>query len=142
MLKAQAAQLTAKSKMRRDQPPKLQVKICGMTTVEQGCAIARLGATALGYICVPQSPRYIPADRLAAIVTAVTAIAPKLQHFGVFCQRPLRRNIDRHHPCPVERHPAPRRRNTCHLPALARRPNLFKPLGYQAHESLQSSICR
>jgi phosphoribosylanthranilate isomerase len=62
----------------------LQVKICGITTVAQGEAIARLGATALGYICVARSPRYITPDQAAPIIAAVAAIAPAVEHFGVF----------------------------------------------------------
>lgn len=63
---------------------KLQVKICGIKTVEQGCAVAELGATALGYICVAKSPRYLlPAD-IASITAAVSARYPAVYHFGVF----------------------------------------------------------
>ncbi len=67
----------------------LQVKICGITRVEQGEAIAQLGATALGYICVEQSPRYIAPLGIAPIVAAVTALDPNLEHFGVFANAPL-----------------------------------------------------
>ena len=63
----------------------LQVKICGITQVEQGQAIARLGATALGYVCVARSPRYITPEAIAPI----TAALPKVQHFGVFANAPL-----------------------------------------------------
>ncbi len=63
---------------------KLQVKICGITRVEQGVAIAQLGATALGYICVAQSPRYIAPEDSAIITAAVKAKVPQVQHFGVF----------------------------------------------------------
>lgn len=63
----------------------LQVKICGITQVAQGQAIARLGATALGYVCVARSPRYIPPEKIAPITTAL----PKVQHFGVFANAPL-----------------------------------------------------
>ncbi len=62
----------------------LQVKICGIMRVEQGEAIAQLGATALGYICVEKSPRYIAPQSIAPIVAAVTARDASLDHFGVF----------------------------------------------------------
>ena len=62
----------------------LQVKICGITSVAQGKAIAELGASALGYICVKKSPRYIAADAIAPITTAVRTHFPDVQHFGVF----------------------------------------------------------
>jgi len=62
----------------------LQVKICGITQVEQGVAIAQSGAAALGYICVAQSPRYITPENIAAITSAVNDKHPQVQHFGVF----------------------------------------------------------
>jgi phosphoribosylanthranilate isomerase len=46
----------------------LRVKICGITKPEQGQAIAQLGATALGFICVPKTPRYVTPEQIAAIV--------------------------------------------------------------------------
>ncbi|MEO0377988.1 MAG: N-(5'-phosphoribosyl)anthranilate isomerase, partial [Cyanobacteria bacterium P01_A01_bin.17] len=42
----------------------MRVKICGITKVDQGVAIAKLGAHALGFICVPQSPRFITAKQI------------------------------------------------------------------------------
>lgn len=67
----------------------LQVKICGITQLEQAKAIARLGATALGYICVTRSPRYITPENIALIISAVTHSAPQVEHFGVFANAPL-----------------------------------------------------
>ncbi|XGV98775.1 MAG: phosphoribosylanthranilate isomerase [Leptolyngbya sp. BL-A-14] len=49
----------------------LRVKICGITRPEQGHAIANLGATALGFICVQASPRYVSPASIAAIVAAL-----------------------------------------------------------------------
>lgn len=46
----------------------MRVKICGITQVDQAQAIAALGATDLGFICVPQSPRYLPLDRLGSLL--------------------------------------------------------------------------
>ena len=63
----------------------LQVKICGITTANQGQAIAQLGATALGYICVERSPRYISPEQIAAITT----VTPNVEHFGVFANAPV-----------------------------------------------------
>ncbi|MEO1147096.1 MAG: phosphoribosylanthranilate isomerase [Cyanobacteria bacterium J06638_22] len=45
----------------------MQVKICGITRADQGQAIAQMGATALGFICVARSPRYITAEKIRAI---------------------------------------------------------------------------
>ncbi|MGI2905422.1 phosphoribosylanthranilate isomerase [Tolypothrix sp. VBCCA 56010] len=46
----------------------MRVKICGITQPEQGQAIAYAGATALGFICVPSSPRYVSAAQIRAVV--------------------------------------------------------------------------
>ncbi len=67
----------------------LQVKICGITTVDQGEAIAQLGATALGYICVKKSPRYITPENITPITAAVSQSVPDVEHFGVFANAPL-----------------------------------------------------
>ena len=67
----------------------MQVKICGITKADQGVAIAQLGAAALGYICVRQSPRYVEAAAIAPIVAAVSAQYPQVKHFGVFANAPL-----------------------------------------------------
>ncbi|MEL6603294.1 MAG: phosphoribosylanthranilate isomerase [Cyanobacteria bacterium J06614_10] len=72
---------------------KLQVKICGITTVEQGCAIAELGASALGYICVPKSPRYVSPADIAPITAAVSACYPAVRHFGVFANEAVDRIV-------------------------------------------------
>lgn len=49
----------------------MRVKICGITDAGQGGAIASLGATALGFICVPQSPRYVPLEQLQTLIAAL-----------------------------------------------------------------------
>jgi phosphoribosylanthranilate isomerase len=49
----------------------MRVKICGITNPDQGYAIAQLGATALGFICARQSPRYVPPDQIRAIATSL-----------------------------------------------------------------------
>ncbi|NJN59307.1 MAG: phosphoribosylanthranilate isomerase [Leptolyngbyaceae cyanobacterium SL_5_9] len=51
----------------------MRIKICGITRPDQGVAIAQLGATALGFICVPQSPRYISPERIRLIVDRLPA---------------------------------------------------------------------
>lgn len=62
----------------------MQVKICGITQVDQAIAIAHQGATDLGFICVAQSPRYVPPDRIAAIVQALSAVQLRVNTVGVF----------------------------------------------------------
>lgn len=46
----------------------MRIKICGITNIEQGRRIAERGATDLGFICVPSSPRYLTLERLQPIV--------------------------------------------------------------------------
>jgi len=59
----------------------MRVKICGITQPEQGKAIASSGATALGFICVASSPRYVSAAQIRAVVTQL----PKnIDNIGVF----------------------------------------------------------
>jgi phosphoribosylanthranilate isomerase len=50
----------------------MRIKICGITQAHQAEAIANLGATALGFICVRQSPRYILPEKIRAMVTVPT----------------------------------------------------------------------
>ncbi|WP_017718256.1 phosphoribosylanthranilate isomerase [Kamptonema formosum] len=59
----------------------MRVKICGITKPEQGEAIADLGATALGFICVPASPRYVTP---AAIRAVVERLPVPVDRIGVF----------------------------------------------------------
>ncbi|WP_373541588.1 phosphoribosylanthranilate isomerase [Chamaesiphon sp.] len=59
----------------------MRIKICGITTVEQGMEIAHRGATDLGFICVPSSPRYL---KLAQLETLVAQLAPVANTVGVF----------------------------------------------------------
>ncbi len=59
----------------------MRVKICGITKPEQGCAIANLGATALGFICVDRSPRYIKPGQIKAIADQ---LPPEVDRIGVF----------------------------------------------------------
>lgn len=59
----------------------MRVKICGITKPEQGQAIACLGATALGFICVKASPRYVTPQQIQAIVAQLTKPVDRI---GVF----------------------------------------------------------
>jgi phosphoribosylanthranilate isomerase len=64
----------------------MRVKICGITQIEQGKAIVELGADSIGFICVPQSPRYVSVDRLRAIADALPSETVKV---GVFANHGL-----------------------------------------------------
>ncbi len=50
----------------------MYVKVCGITKPEQAQAIADLGVDALGFICVPQSKRYISSKHLSLISQSLT----------------------------------------------------------------------
>ncbi|MGF1521105.1 MAG: phosphoribosylanthranilate isomerase [Leptolyngbyaceae cyanobacterium] len=63
----------------------LWVKICGLTQVEQAVAIARLGASAIGFICVRSSPRYVTPLQIQAMSQALLADAhDEVERVGVF----------------------------------------------------------
>jgi phosphoribosylanthranilate isomerase len=59
----------------------MRVKICGITKPEQGQAIAHLGATALGFICVQASPRYVTPRQIQAVVEQLLV---QVDRIGVF----------------------------------------------------------
>ena len=59
----------------------MRVKICGITKPEQGQAIAQLGATALGFICVEASPRYVTPLQIQAVVEQLLVPVDRI---GVF----------------------------------------------------------
>lgn len=58
-----------------------KVKICGITTKEQGIKIAEFGADALGFILYPKSPRYITPKEVFDIVQY---LPPFTKTVGVF----------------------------------------------------------
>ncbi|MGB3535074.1 MAG: phosphoribosylanthranilate isomerase [Microcoleaceae cyanobacterium] len=57
------------------------VKICGITQPSQGQLITKLGADALGFICVPSSPRYVTVSQIQAVTEAL--LTP-VERVGVF----------------------------------------------------------
>ncbi|MEA5471023.1 phosphoribosylanthranilate isomerase [Spirulina sp. 06S082] len=59
----------------------MRIKICGITEAKQGRAIAELGATALGFICAEQSPRYLSPRNMSAIIPQ---LPPDIDKIGVF----------------------------------------------------------
>jgi len=64
----------------------MRVKICGITKLEQARAIAQLGATALGFICVEKSRRYLARNDIAEITTHLNA---DIACIGVFANATL-----------------------------------------------------
>ena len=59
----------------------MRVKICGIKQPEQGKAIAIAGATALGFICVPNTPRYVTKQQIRAVVEQ---LPKQIDRIGVF----------------------------------------------------------
>ncbi|NJL62829.1 MAG: phosphoribosylanthranilate isomerase [Methylacidiphilales bacterium] len=64
----------------------MRIKICGIKHLEQGQAIASHGATALGFICVPNSPRYVTAEQIKLIVDGLPDSIDKI---GVFANESI-----------------------------------------------------
>lgn len=69
----------------------MRIKICGITQPEQAKAIAQLGATALGFICVPTSPRYVTLEQ---IQTIVASLPTPLDKIGVFADSTLEQIVE------------------------------------------------
>ena len=59
----------------------MRVKICGITQPQQGKTIASLGATALGFICLPTSARYVNSEKIKAVIEQLPQQTDKI---GVF----------------------------------------------------------
>ena len=74
------------------------VKICGIARVEQGQAIARAflernfaGNCAIGFICAPQSKRFVSPERIQAIVQN---LPPVVETIGVFVDEQSQRVVE------------------------------------------------
>lgn len=62
----------------------MRIKICGIMTIDQGLAIAGMGATDLGFICVPSSPRYLNLTQLVELVAKLGGVANTVGVFADF----------------------------------------------------------
>ncbi len=69
----------------------MRIKICGITRAQQGIDIAALGATALGFICVANSPRYIVPKKIKEITNILPS---KIDTIAVFANTTLENIID------------------------------------------------
>jgi phosphoribosylanthranilate isomerase len=59
----------------------IRIKICGITTVDDARAAVDLGASAIGMVMWPQSPRYVEVERARSIVNV---LPPFVTAVGVF----------------------------------------------------------
>ncbi len=59
----------------------MRIKICGITKLDQALFITEQGATALGFICVPESPRYIKPQQIHDIIKSLNQ---KINKIGVW----------------------------------------------------------
>ncbi len=63
----------------------VQVKICGITNIEDGLAAVSAGADALGFVFHPSSPRYVAPEQAREIIGSLPASACTV---GVFVNLP------------------------------------------------------
>jgi phosphoribosylanthranilate isomerase len=63
-----------------------RVKVCGITRLDDGLLAAELGASVLGFVFWPKSPRFIDPSAARAIVEA---LPPHVGIFGVFVDQPV-----------------------------------------------------
>ena len=63
-----------------------RIKICGITNIEDSHAAVDLGADALGFIFVPDTPRYVDSEAVARIISD---LPPFITTVGVFVDKPV-----------------------------------------------------
>lgn len=70
--------------------PKVKVKICGLTSLEDAHAAAAAGADYLGFIInFPASPRHQTPEQAKAIIKKIKLKFPAVKRVGVFVDQPL-----------------------------------------------------
>lgn len=57
---------------------RLDVKICGLSTPDMVAVAARHGATHVGFVHYPKSPRHLPVDRLRALARQTPAVLKRV----------------------------------------------------------------
>lgn len=65
---------------------RVRVKICGITNRRDAELAAEAGADALGFIFVPETPRYVDSDTARGIITD---LSPWITSVGVFADHPI-----------------------------------------------------
>lgn len=68
----------------------IQVKICGLTRVDEACACADAGADAIGLVFYPPSPRFVNLEQAQIIRSA---LPPHIVPVGVFVDLPVENMI-------------------------------------------------
>jgi phosphoribosylanthranilate isomerase len=63
-----------------------RVKVCGVTRMEDALLATELGASAIGFVFWPRSPRFIDPDRAASIARE---LPPVFTTVGVFVDQPI-----------------------------------------------------
>lgn len=69
----------------------VQVKICGITNLDDALMAADAGANMLGFVFFARSPRYIQPERARAIVTTLRRYGNAPKCVGVFVNDPVER---------------------------------------------------
>src|SRR5690348_9988423 len=64
----------------------MMLKVCGITRLTDALHATEQGATALGFVFWPRSPRYIEPERAAAIIRE---LPPAVEMVGVFVDEPV-----------------------------------------------------
>ncbi len=64
----------------------MRIKICGVTSAEEAKAIASIGVDTIGFICVPDSPRYQTSSSIKAIIQQLPT---QISTIGVFVNAPM-----------------------------------------------------
>lgn len=76
-----------------------RVKICGITTVEDGLHAVRCGADALGLVFYAKSPRYVTAEQARRIIAA---LPPLVTTVGLFVNHPAQEITEIAHFCGLD----------------------------------------